>query len=67
VEANIESNSEFVAASYSVTATLTKDGKTLDMWAHSQPDSAAESPMQVQEGGGCRGPRAIGVTVIRAG
>jgi hypothetical protein len=40
VEANIESNSEFVAASYSVTATLTKEGKTLDTWAHSQPDYA---------------------------
>jgi hypothetical protein len=37
-QANIESNSEFVAAQYSVTATLTKDGKTLDTWTHTQPD-----------------------------
>jgi hypothetical protein len=40
VEANIESNSEFVVSDYSVTATLTKDGKTLDTWTHSQSDFA---------------------------
>jgi hypothetical protein len=40
VEANIESNSEYVVAEYSVTATLTKDGQTLDTWTHAQPDFA---------------------------
>jgi hypothetical protein len=45
VEAHIESNSEFVSASYSVTAKLTKDGQVLDEWTHTQPDYATISAL----------------------
>ncbi len=40
VAASVESNSEFVAASYAAKATLTKGDKELDAWNHDQPDFA---------------------------
>jgi hypothetical protein len=47
VEAEIESNSEFVAASYSVKAQLTKDGKVIDEWKHTQPDFATVDDLEL--------------------
>lgn len=47
VEADIESNSEFVAASYSVKAQLTKDGKVIDEWTHTQPDFATVNDLEL--------------------
>jgi hypothetical protein len=49
VEAAIESNSEFVAASYSVKAQLTKDGKVIDEWTHDQPDFATVTDLAVDD------------------
>ncbi|WNG48658.1 hypothetical protein F0U60_34505 [Archangium minus] len=45
VEATIDSNSEFVAASYSVKTRLTKGEQVIDEWTHVQPDFATVSDL----------------------